>query len=152
MKPPVLPIHVGWKETLDLPDWGVRDILVKIDTGARGSAIDAKNVRDLGDGTVAFEIQLRRKDPHATKTVIAPIVSRTRIRSSNGKTSERFVVRTTILMGKLRQSVDLSLVCRKRMICRMLLGRKALAGSCLVDAGAKYLCGKRRRTSIANDS
>lgn len=139
---------VGWKETLDLPEWGIRDILVKIDTGAKASAIDAKNIRDLGDGRVEFEIILHRKDRDFTHTVTAAIHKRTKVRSSNGKTAERLVVITTVDLGGVLRPVELSLVNRKRMICRMLLGRSALAGSFVVDSASKYLCGKRRRPNI----
>jgi len=40
-------IHIGWKETVDLPDWGIHNIVAKADTGARRSAIDVKNLKRL---------------------------------------------------------------------------------------------------------
>ena len=35
------PLLIGWKERLDFVEWGLHRIKVKIDTGARTSAIDA---------------------------------------------------------------------------------------------------------------
>ena len=39
--PEKLPLIIGRNELLDFPEWGVRRVRVKIDTGARTSALDA---------------------------------------------------------------------------------------------------------------
>lgn len=139
---------IGWKETLDLPDWHIRNMLAKMDTGARGSAIDVKDIIELPDNRVRFAIVLHRKDRSQTHTVEAPIHRRTRIRSSNGQCHDRFVVCTRLRIAGIEKTVELSLVNRKRMICRMLLGRTALAGTFLVDSSEKYLAGKRKAPSV----
>ena len=38
---------IGWKESIDLPEWGIRHITAKADTGARRSAIDVANIKEL---------------------------------------------------------------------------------------------------------
>ena len=39
--PPSPPLRIGWKEYLDFPEWGLLGVKVKIDTGARTSAVGA---------------------------------------------------------------------------------------------------------------
>ena len=39
--------RIGWKEMVNLPQWGIENIIAKADTGARRSAIDVKNIEEL---------------------------------------------------------------------------------------------------------
>lgn len=139
---------IGWKESVDLPDWGIHAILAKSDTGARRSAIDVKRLHLLPDGQIEFDIVLNRKNRDHTHTVRSPVAHVTHVRSSNGQQHERYFVETTIRIGGITRKTELSLVCRKSMICRMLLGRKALEGVFLVDSQEKYLANPRRKTRI----
>lgn len=139
---------IGWKESVDLPDWGIRSILAKADTGARRSAIDVKRLHLLPDGQIEFDIVLNRKNREDTHTVRSPVAHVTHVRSSNGQQHERYFVETRIQIGNVSRIIELSLVCRKSMICRMLLGRKALEGCFLVDPEEKYLINPRRKTRV----
>ncbi|WP_269525801.1 ATP-dependent zinc protease family protein [Coraliomargarita parva] len=136
---------IGWKEVIHLPEWGVRSLLAKADTGARGSALDVSSMRRVPGNKVEFTIVLDRKNRGAGPTVVADIVRSSRIRSSNGVVQERFVVRTSVQIGTRKHPVEFSLVNRQRMICRALLGRHALAGRYLVDSSDKYVHGPRRK-------
>src|SRR6188474_2231761 len=55
------PVLIGWTEYVDLPDWGVRRLLAKVDTGARSSALHVENIRELPRGLVAFDVVLHRE-------------------------------------------------------------------------------------------
>jgi hypothetical protein len=146
---PKQPAIIGWKETVDLPDWGIRSILAKADTGARRSALDVEDVVELGDGWIRFDIVLDRKDRSQTQTVKAKIDHKTRVRSSNGQQHERYFVRTRVRIHGRIKEVEFSLVSRKSMMCRILLGRKALEGDFLVDSGGKYLSRPRRKVRLS---
>jgi len=143
-------VVIGWKEVVDLPEWGVRSLVAKSDTGARSSAIDVKNIEDKGNGWVEFDIILNRKDRRQAPRIAARIIKKTRIRSSNGKVQERFKVRTEIKIGNIQKEVELSLVNRKGMICRILLGRLALSPEFLIDPQRKYLQSRRTRAFISH--
>jgi hypothetical protein len=141
-------VTIGWKETVDLPDWGIRHIVAKADTGARRSAIDVKRLKLLADGQVEFEIVLDRKDRSRTRVVRCPVAHVAHVRSSNGSRHERYFVRTRLLLGEREKEIELSLVCRRSMICRMLLGRMALEGDFVVDAERKYAARPRRKLAL----
>lgn len=145
-----VPVVIGWKEVVDLPEWGVRSLVAKSDTGARSSALDVRNIKEMEDGTVTFDIALDRHDRKKLTRVSAEILKKVRVRSSNGKVQERYSVKTQMKIGRVRKDVVFSLVSRHRMICRILLGRAALSPEFLVDPDNKYLQSKRRRTSVSN--
>lgn len=130
---------IGWKESIDLPDWGIIDITAKADTGARRSAIDVQNIEELTGNLVQFDIVLHRENRDFTQTVTAPIAHQTHVRSSNGQQHERYFVETKIKLADVVRTIELSLVNRKNMSCRMLLGRKALEGFFLVDSRKTYI-------------
>ena len=137
------PLTVGWREYVDLPEWGISGLLAKSDTGARSSAIDVESVEELPDNRVAFHVVLDRKDRSKTRRIEADLIGHTRVKSSNGRVQERFKVRTLMRLGHIEKPVEFSLVNRKRMLCRVLLGRRALAGDFLVDSQIKFHFGPR---------
>ena len=128
------PVTIGWREKVELPEWGIT-LKAKADTGARSSAIDCAELEELPGERVRFSIRLSRKKD-SLKVVEAPIAARKRVRSSSGDGQERLFVETTMILMGRQKSIRVSLVCRKRMIHRMLLGREALAGDFLVDCSA----------------
>ena len=141
-------IIIGWKESIDLPDWGICHITAKADTGARRSAIDVKRIEELPDNRVQFDIVLNRKNRNITQTIIAPIAHQTHVRSSNGQKHERYFVEAKIKIGSKSKVIELSLVNRRHMTCRMLLGRKALDEQFLVDSAETYLTRPNRKPKL----
>lgn len=134
------PLHtIGWREYVDLPEWKVRGIRAKIDTGARTSAIDVADIEHLPGRKVRFHVVLSRNNRQRRKAVTARIVRESTVRSSLGKHESRIVVRTLARVGDVEREIELSLVCRKSLLCRMLLGRSALAGAFCVDPQHTYL-------------
>ncbi len=133
-----LPI-IGWRERVAFPDWGVAGVLAKIDTGACLSALHVVDIERLEDDRVAFHVALDRKVSKLSERIEARLRRETTIRSSNGQTQKRYVVHAVMDVGGVRRPIEISLVCRKSMRCRMLLGREALGGAFLVDSERDYL-------------
>lgn len=142
---------IGWKETVDLPDWGIEHIVSKSDTGARRSALDVTHVVELPGNRVQFDIVIDRKDRSRTRTVVADIAHQTHVRSSNGQQHERYFVRTRVAIAGVVKEVEFSLVSRESMTCRILLGRKALENDFLVDASVKHTSRVRRKVRMLED-
>ena len=141
---------IGWKESVDLPDWGIIDITAKADTGARRSALDVQNIKELPGNRVQFDIVLHRKNRNFTQTISAPIAHQTHVRSSNGQQHERYFVETRIRIADVVRLIELSLVNRKNMSCRMLIGRKALEGSFLVDSQRTHIVRPNKKLKITD--
>ncbi|USO00247.1 MAG: ATP-dependent zinc protease [Phycisphaeraceae bacterium] len=146
-----LPV-IGWRERVDLPEWGLRRVRAKIDTGARTSAIDVAQVEDLGDGRIRFEVVGRKGGTPRTVWVEARPVRTSVVKPSHGETQERYVCLTPIRIGALEREVEISLVCRKHMLCRMLIGRLAVGGLATVDPARKYVATPKRKTVRREES
>lgn len=173
MPPPQkTPLLIGWRERIDLPEWDIRRLRAKIDTGARTSAIHVENIEYLNaagdvippppppapgsspalsngrspaptvpdDATRArFDVMLHRRNKKRCVTIEADLVRTSTVRSSHGRPRQRPVVETTFLLAGVERRIQISLVSRRHMLCRMLLGRTALDGDFTVDPAAKYL-------------
>lgn len=138
------PVVIGWTEAVDLPEWGIRGLRAKVDTGARSSALHVENIRELPRDQVAFEVVLHRRRRDRRVRVRARVSRRGRVRSSNGHLSERLFVRTRLRLGGVEKEIEVSLVGREKMIHRMLLGREALAGPFLIDVDHRLLQSRRK--------
>jgi hypothetical protein len=136
------PLIVGWTEYVELPDWGVKRLRAKMDTGARSSALHVENIQELPRGRVRFDIILHRRKRDRRIHVEARISRRGWVRSSTGHRTKRIFVTTTLRMGPIEKEVEVSLVDREKMIHRMLLGRTALSGGILVNAGQRMRLGR----------
>jgi len=141
-----LPV-VGWREFVDLPDWGLKGIRAKIDTGARTSAIDVDHVEELEDGRIRFQVVYRVKPTRRTRWLTATPVRESTVKPSHGVKQTRYVCHTRFRIGDVESELEISLVSRKKMLCRMLLGRTALAKLVQVDPSRTYLLSKPRKTS-----
>ena len=139
------PVVIGWTEMVDLPDWGVRRLRAKVDTGARTSALHVENIEELPRGFVRFDVVLHRKKRDRRIHVKAKVTRRGRVRSSTGHQTTRLFVETTLRLGPIEKQVEVSLVDREKMIHRMLLGRAALAGPIRVDVNRRMALGSGRK-------
>jgi len=139
------PLTIGWRERVDLPDWGVRRLLAKADTGARTSAVHAERIERLPNGRVAFDVVYSRAHPEHSVRVEAPIVREAHVRSSSGEGGERLFVSTRLRIGAFEREVEMTLISRELMSCRMLIGRTAMAGRLVVDPTREYLLTPTRK-------
>jgi len=130
---------IGWRELVSLPDWGIRGVEAKVETGARTSSLHVENVKHFPDNTVRFEVVLSRRDHGVRVQAEAPLVRWSTIKTSTGHRQERLIVSTLIRVGEYEREIEMSLVSRKGLLCRMLLGRTALANDLVVDPSRRYV-------------
>lgn len=141
-------ILIGWKECVEFPDWDVGRIKVKIDTGARTSALDVVSytLRSLPGGGLSAQLRLAldRKRPDAVRTVEAPVLRMVMVANSSGSREERPLIEARIKLGPVTKIVPVTITNRTRMLFPMIFGRKALEGDFVVDVSRKYVLGRHR--------
>jgi hypothetical protein len=144
------PRIIGVAEFVDFPDWGVRGLSARIDTGARSSALHVENVELLSGSRVRFDVRLRRDDPEARVLVETKVSRRSPVRSSSGQAETRLFIKAHVRLGGREQQIEIGLVDRRHMLYRMLLGRSALEGRFLVDVTKRYALGPASRATLSS--
>ena len=142
-----LPV-IGWREWVGLPDFGIKHIKVKVDSGARSSSLHAFDLREFerdGEEWVRFQVHPVQRKKIRTVEVEAQVLEHRSVRSSSGKASMRPVIVTQVRLLGITWPVELTLASRDEMGFRMLLGREAFRRRFLVDAGKSYCGGKPKR-------
>jgi hypothetical protein len=123
----------------------VKRIKAKIDTGARTSAVHVAHIDELDDDRIRFEVVTRDKPERRSVWVESEVVRWANVKPSSGESQRRPVVNTIMRLGEIEREIEVSLVCREGMLCRMLVGRTALAGSFRVDPSRTRLTDPRRK-------
>lgn len=139
-------LTVGWREWVALPELSLPAIKVKVDTGARTSAIHAfdlvRETDEDGREHVAFSVHPLQRDNAIERRCRAPLVDVRRVTDSGGHAEERLFVSTVLQIGPVRRTIELTLTERHDMLFRMLLGRTALVPDVRVDPARSFLCGR----------
>ncbi|MDH5345291.1 MAG: RimK/LysX family protein, partial [Gammaproteobacteria bacterium] len=144
-------IIVGSQEWCAFPDLGVPAVKARVDSGATTSSIHAFNIQAFkrhGETWVSFELHPLQGNRRTTLKCEAVVVDRRVIRSSSGITEKRYVIGTTLSLGKQAWNIEISLANRDSMGYRMLLGRQAMGDRILVDPSASFRCGKLSEKDI----
>lgn len=144
---------LGWKEEAALPDWGIPRLRVKLDTGAKTSAIGVDAAEEVGTHEVDGErlpilrltIPLTRFNPARTVQAVTPVMGYKSVRDTGARAERRPVVRTRLVCGPLDHEIEVTVTDRSGMNFRMILGRDALAARVVVDPGLDYTTTTRRR-------
>lgn len=146
MSRPDLPV-LGWKEQAALPELGIPRLRVKLDTGARSSALHVEDLHDVGHHVVgdeelpvlAFDVLVGSRDDPDRRRVEVPAIGWKVVRDTGAKSEKRPVIRTRIVCGPVDVTAEVTITSRHGMNFRMLLGRLTLQGHCLVDPQHGYL-------------
>lgn len=143
----MLPI-AGWNESASLPELGVDYIRVKLDTGAKTSALHAFNLTTLTHNDelwVEFDIHPWQANDSIIYRCSCPVSDTRWVTSSNGRKEKRYFIFTKIKIGDNEWPIEVSLTNRDEMNFRMLLGRSAMKNRLVVDPHHKYLLSKVKR-------
>jgi len=139
-----LPI-IGWREWISLPEFDVEWIKVKVDTGARTSAIHAHRLEPYysrGEHRARFIVCPLQRDKRQRITVDVPVIDEREVRTSSGTLESRLVIRTDVVLLGRTFPVEATLAQRDPMGFRMLLGREAIRERFLVDPSRSFQNGE----------
>ena len=144
-------IILGSEEWCTLPELGIPSIKARVDSGAKTSALHAKNIAPFikdDQNWVRFDVNPIQNN---VKTVVhceAPLVDKRIVKSSSGFREQRYVIQTSLEIGDSKWVIEMTLTNRDSMGFRMLLGREAMSGRVLVDPEQQYLLGQHSTDNL----
>lgn len=144
---------VGWREWCALPSLHIPALKVKIDTGARTSALHAFNIRlhtKKGQAYVQFSVYPLQGNRNIVVNCESPLVDERVVTSSTGHREHRYIILTQISLGHHIRDIELSLSNRDPLKFRMLLGREALKNLVLIDPNRSFCQGRIKKPDLWN--
>ncbi len=131
---------IGWSECVDLPEWDISGLTVKIDTGAKTSSLDVDHIELLpGRKSVRFNVVLSKNAKSKKVSICAKLSRISKVKSSPAHTEERYFVKTKMKLGEIEKEIELNLIDRSNMVYRMLIGRSAIKYDFLVDVARSHM-------------
>lgn len=128
---------IGRLEYVSLLDFGLNNIIAKIDTGAYNCAAHAKNIF-IENNKLSFYLLDGHDKTSDSKFIETKDFKIRYVKNSKGVSEKRFFIKTKILLKDLELTVDLSLVDRGSMRYPILIGRKFFKKHFIVDAAKKF--------------
>jgi ribosomal protein S6--L-glutamate ligase len=141
---------LGWREWISLPALDIPFIKVKIDTGAKTSALhvyDLEIINIAGKEYAEFIICPIQRNNDIKRKCRAEIIDNRNIKSSNGHKERRYVIRSQIKIADKIWDIDITLTNRDIMHHRMLLGREAM-GFMLVDPSQEFCHARPKKSEV----
>ncbi|MFT5117210.1 MAG: hypothetical protein ACI9NY_000739 [Kiritimatiellia bacterium] len=139
---------VGNLEICDLPDLKIKNLHIRVDTGAKTSSLHVDNLTPFNKDTqswIRFDIH---PDVHDVVRIIqceSLIHDQRPIKSSNGAAEERYVIQTLFCLGDESWPIQITLTDRSDMSYLMLLGREGMSNKLLVDPSKKFLVNAKNK-------
>ncbi len=133
---------VGSIERCNLPELNITDMNVRIDTGAKTSSLHVDHLREFkknGKPWVAFDIHPHVHNVSEIQHCEAPLYDIRKVKSSNGTSQQRYVIRTKFQLSNHCWSIKVTLTDRSDMNYLMLLGRQGMGSRMLVDPSETFL-------------
>lgn len=144
---------IGRTDKADFPELELRNINIKVDTGAFTSSIHCHDIKEIelnGEKYIEFKLL----DPSHTKykdTIFKTKNYKVKsIKSSFGSIEERYIITTKIVIFAQEYPIELSLSERSDMKFPILLGRKFLNKEFIVNSSLKNISFKLKRESNKN--
>lgn len=121
-----MPKHkvIGTFELVDFPDYGMQDVVAKIDTGAFTGALHCTKIEEFYETGVKM-IKFSPFD-HPEISITTSDYATRRVKSSNGKSQKRCFINTVVTIQGTKYKIELSLADRSEMKWPVLIGRRFL--------------------------
>ena len=140
-------VIAGWLEKVYLSAAPGHEVTAKLDSGATTSSINARGIESFdrqGQPWVRFELVLRDEDDRVeTLALERPVTRYVRIKEHDGNHDRRAVVELEFCFVGRWHKAQFSLVDRSEFNYPILLGRRFLAGTAVIDPGETFLTDPR---------
>ena len=136
---------IGSEEWCQLSQLGIPAVKVRVDSGAKTSALHAFNIQTFKRGNVSwvsFDVHPLQNNRKVSLRCESPILDRRIIKNTSGASEKRYVIKVPMRLGGQLWEIELTLTNRDSMGYRMLLGREAMAGRVLVDPSSSMNLGR----------
>lgn len=140
---------IGRIDKIDFPEFELIEIDAKIDTGAYTSSIHSHKIIETtinGEKFIKFTLLDPNHQHYNEKEFKTNNYSKKTVKSSNGTSEERFVIKTKVTLFGKTFSIHLTLSERSDMRFPILLGRKFLTNKFIVDTSTKNNSFKLKKT------
>ena len=138
MKKDNLKTLIGRRDVVDFPKLALFNIDIKIDSGAYTSSFHCHSIQEENNILKCQFLDPKHEKYHEKYFTFNEFTQK-RIKSSNGITENRYLIKTEILIFNEIHLIDLSLTERGSMKFPVLLGRKFLSKRFMVDTSKKNL-------------
>ena len=142
---------IGRKEDIDLPELKLKGVDAKIDTGAYSSSIHCHHIeltKKDGKKVLKFKLLDPEHESYQRKTFVFKTFKTTKVKSSNGKSENRFVITTNVEIFGRKFKTEFTLTDRSDMKFPILLGRKFIQQGFIVDVNKYDLAAKGKRYKV----
>lgn len=144
---------IGRVDKADFPELSLKNIKIKIDTGAYTSSIHSHDISEVvenGEKYIVFQI-LDPSCPQFTgEEYKTKRFKKKEIKNSFGISEERYIVETTIMLYGEEYPIQLSLSERSNMKYPILIGRRLLNKRFVVDTSKKNISFKMKKKKLIN--
>ncbi|MGJ8544912.1 MAG: ATP-dependent zinc protease family protein [Sulfitobacter sp.] len=134
---------IGWQECISLPELGLKNFAIKVDTGAKTTALHAEDIELFSKSRKKW-VRFRCPDiaglDAQTEALEFPVFTNRAITNTSGTPETRIVIRTPMVLARRKWLIDISLTDRGSMRFPLILGRRALRHHDItVHPGKTYL-------------
>lgn len=123
---------IGKDDIADFPKFGLKDVRVKIDSGAYTSTIHCRKIEETEKGLVVVFLDKKEKGYNGKEMIFSSFKQK-RVRSSSGEMQERYIIKGDIFLFGKKYNTEFTLSRRNLMRYPVLLGRKLLNNKFLID-------------------
>ena len=136
-------VMAGWLEPVYLSELPQHRIKAKLDTGAKTSSINARDIESFtrnGKPWVRFELALKGAQSKTQAiTLERPLLRTVLVKEHSGEPGKRPVVTLELCFNGAEHQIEFTLVDRSGFNYPVLLGRRFLAGVAVIDPQSTYL-------------
>ncbi|MCE3297326.1 MAG: hypothetical protein K0R65_3040 [Crocinitomicaceae bacterium] len=147
---------IGRKDKVDLPEFGLENVSVKIDSGAYSCSIHCEFIQEVEEedgGKMLKVVFLDETLPKYSGEIHEfREYSKKNVKSSTGDKQARFFIKTRLVLFGREFDTDFSLTKRTGLKNPILIGRKILNGNFLIDTALVNQSYKEKKAQTAAGS